>query len=199
MVTWIIGVKYFNELVKELKQSDNKIISGEKAFFMYDTLGFPIDLTQIMATENNINVDIEGFKEAMNNQKERSRIATKSKRLAGRNVLTFGAEQTSYLQSMNILPTIDESKYTWDVNIETEINAIYTSNNGFIHSISDISNINIHDTIGIVLTSSPFYAEAGGQVPDTGKLIVKLSNNQELVLDVLDVQVSFLILYDNII
>ena len=195
------GVRYFNDLVIELKQSSvdsqqqqqqTMMISGEKAFFMYDTLGFPVDLTQIMAAENGITVDVAGFNAAMTSQKQRSRIAAKSKRLAGRNMLSFGAEQTAYLQSLGIAPTADEAKYAWDAQINTDIKAIFTSQ-GFITEGSQLSGMT-DETVGIVLGATPFYAEAGGQVPDTGKLVIHSSRSgQEVtttVLDVLDVQVS---------
>jgi len=181
------GMRYFNDLVKELQSGGSQQISGEKAFFMYDTMGFPIDLTQIMAAENGIVVDVAGFNDAMTTQKERSRIAAKSKRLAGRNMLSFGAEQTAYLQSLGIAPTADEAKYSWDDHVNTDIKAIFTSL-GFITEGSQLSGAT-DETVGIVLGTTPFYAEAGGQVPDSGKLVVSSSSGQEITLDVLDVQV----------
>ena len=54
----------------------NGEINGEQAFFLYDSLGFPLDLTQIMAAENGLRVDTQGFQAAMNIQKTRSRLAT---------------------------------------------------------------------------------------------------------------------------
>lgn len=92
---------------------------------MYDTLGFPIDLTQIMAGENGLEVDIQGaflyaqtpcvsllkppyiqgFQQAMESQKSRGRQAMKDKRLAGRVALALGAEQTSYLYKSGVIPT----------------------------------------------------------------------------------------------
>jgi alanyl-tRNA synthetase len=68
------GVKYLNELISSGRAVDG-VISGEEAFYLYDTLGFPIDLTQIMAAENNLRVDTDGFQAAMTLQKNRSRAA----------------------------------------------------------------------------------------------------------------------------
>ena len=78
------GVKYFSELVTDLKAQGKNIIPGGQAFFLYDTLGFPVDLTQIMASEQDMTVDVIEFQRQMTEQKERSRTATRAKRLAGR-------------------------------------------------------------------------------------------------------------------
>lgn len=69
------GVKYLSELISS-GGIVNGEISGEQAFFLYDSLGFPLDLTQIMAAENGLRVDTQGFQDAMNIQKTRSRLAT---------------------------------------------------------------------------------------------------------------------------
>ena len=180
------GVKYFGEMQLEIKGQGGLVIPGDRAFFLYDTLGFPIDLTEIMANEQGMTVDVQAFQTAMKEQKDRSRIATRAKRLQGRTALTFGAEQTSYLsKDMKILPTDDSHKYSSDVEIQTELKAIFTDN-GFVSTVTEDST----STVGIVLEASPFYAEAGGQVPDTGYLRVTLADGRILDLDVLDVQVK---------
>ena len=101
------GVKYFGEMQAEIKSQGGDIIPGDRAFFLYDTLGFPIDLTEIMANEIGLKVDVKAFQAAMTEQKDRSRVATRAKRLAGRTALTFGAEQTSYLaKDMGVKVTV---------------------------------------------------------------------------------------------
>lgn len=181
------GVKYFAEMQNEIKSQGGVTIPGDRAFYLYDTLGFPVDLTEIMANEQGMKVDVEAFKLAMTEQKDRSRVATRAKRLAGRTALTFGAEQTAYLsRDLNILPTDDSSKYSWDHTVSTELQAIFMET-GFVTTITPDNAVN---TVGIVLKSSPFYAEAGGQVPDTGSLTVTLNDGRTIELDVLDVQVS---------
>ena len=153
---------------------------------MYDTLGFPIDLTQIMASENDYKVDIEGFQNFMIQQKERSRIATKTKRLAGRNDLSLGVEQISNLQKSNVPLTDDSSKYKWDHVLPTTLVGIVDVEKGLI---DDSVNLKSSDTIGIILKSTSFYPEAGGQVPDSGIITLVLDNDIQVELDVLDVQV----------
>lgn len=67
------GIELFNEMITELECSDNKEISGENAFKLYDTFGFPLDLTELMAREHNLSVDIDKFGELMKQQRERAR------------------------------------------------------------------------------------------------------------------------------
>ena len=176
------GVKYFAELMEEVKSEGGNTISGERAFYLYDTLGFPVDLTQLMAAEKGLTVDLQGFQAAMTGQKERSRSAMRSKRLAGRADLVFGAEQTSFLQKSGVVPTDDSYKYVWDQTHLTKIKAVYTAD-GFSQELGSKE----YETVGIVLESSPFYAESGGQVTDQGVLTVEIGGKL-VQLDVLDVQ-----------
>ena len=69
------GIAYFSDLEAEMKKDGSKTVAGDKAFYLYDTLGFPIDLTQQMAEEAGFEVDIKGFEDAMETQKQRSRDA----------------------------------------------------------------------------------------------------------------------------
>ena len=152
---------------------------------MYDTLGFPLDLTQIMATEKGFTIDVQGFQTAMENQKARGRQALKDKRLSGREALTLGAEQTAFLQKSQVKITDDASKYQLDISLPSSIKAIYLQD-GFVEKV-DAPNT---ETIGLVLESTSFYAESGGQVPDKGFISVTLDEGSALDLEVIDVQVS---------
>jgi alanyl-tRNA synthetase len=93
------GVKYFNDVCEELvkNQDSSKIIPGERAFYLYDSLGFPLDLTQLMASERGFRVDSMGFDACMEAQRQRSRHAQSHKRLGGVEGLMLAAEQTSFL------------------------------------------------------------------------------------------------------
>jgi alanyl-tRNA synthetase len=108
----------------------------------------------------------------------------RSKRLAGRDALTLGAEQVAYLQQKSVLATDDSFKYSWDMTLDTKVEAIYTNEKGFDYASAG-ENV---DTVGIVLSASSFYAEAGGQVADTGTLTLSLASGEEISLEVLDVQ-----------
>ena len=175
------GVKYFSEMVAEIEGAGTKVISGEKAFFLYDTLGFPVDLTQLMAAEKGLSVDLAGFQKALESQKSRSRDAAREKRLAGRTALVFGAEQTAYLQSTGVQPTDDSFKYSGEPAVsQATVKAIFTKD-GFVSSLKD------EDVFGLVLDATPFYAESGGQSADKGSIYINTANGQ-VALEVIDVQ-----------
>lgn len=106
--------------------------------------------------------------------------------MAGRSALTLGAEQVAYLQNLGVNPTDDATKYSWDRAVESRIEAIFTAEAGFLEGNSSVQNI---DTAGIILSATSFYAEAGGQVADSGFLTVTLANGKKASFEVLDVQV----------
>ncbi len=132
------GIALFHEMIEGTDR-----LSGENAFKLHDTYGFPIDLTELMAREKGIEVDVEGFDRLMQEQKERARAAGK-----------FQAKQGGEM-NWNIL---SESEFTFTGydELETEARILATSSKDDRHLI--------------LLDKSPFYAEAGGQIADTGVL-----------------------------
>ena len=122
-----------------------KIISGDVAFELYDTYGFPIDLTNLIASENNWKVDMKGFSEALETQKNRSRSAAKTS-FGDWTVLNEGAN-SSFLGYDQLSCTTKIAKYR-------------------------SATVKGKEVVQIVLVETPFYAESGGQVGDTGKLLV---------------------------
>ncbi|CAN6803257.1 unnamed protein product, partial [Brassica oleracea] len=133
-------------------------LSGEDAFVLWDTFGFPLDLTQLMAEERGLLVDVDGFNKAMEEARERSRSA-QNKQADGS--IVMDADATSKLHKAGVLATDDSFKYTWVKDHESEVKAIYTGS-AFLESSA------AGDNVGLVLTSSSFYAEQGGQIFDTG-------------------------------
>ncbi|KAF2581855.1 hypothetical protein F2Q68_00006720 [Brassica cretica] len=129
-------------------------LSGEDAFVLWDTFGFPLDLTQLMAEERGLLVDVDGFNKAMEEARERSRSA-QNKQAGGS--IVMDADATSKLHKAGVLATDDSFKYTWFKDHESEVKAIYTGS-AFLESSA------AGDNVGLVLTSSSFYAEQGGQV-----------------------------------
>jgi alanyl-tRNA synthetase len=159
--TLIKGLERFHKMAAA---STGGKISGPDAFTLWDTFGFPVDLTQLMAEESGLTVDMEGFAKAMEDAKELSRAGAKK---GGANGLKFEAEATAWLASNNIPLTDDSAKYTAEVAVSTKVAAIMTKN-GFVQSTKEAS---LDDgMIGIVLEKTPFYAESGGQVADTGSV-----------------------------
>ncbi|PAU93305.1 alanine--tRNA ligase [Aliifodinibius salipaludis] len=148
------GIELFNEMAEGKDE-----ISGEDAFKLHDTYGFPIDLTQLMARERGVEVDVEGFNKRMKEQKERARAAG-----------NFNVDQSSSKDWIAVTDTDDFEFVGYD-------------------SLSAWGNIKMfrkEDDRGvIILDRTPFYAESGGQVADTG-----IISNGDEHLRVLDVQKS---------
>ncbi|GAB2830406.1 alanine--tRNA ligase [Ferruginibacter profundus] len=137
------GLKTIDEVMKQSQQT--KTISGAAAFELLDTFGFPIDLTRLIAAENNLAVDEVGFNAEMNQQKNRSRAAT--------------ALET---QDWVIVNDIASSKFVGYDSLETKSKVIkYRKVSGKGKELYQI-----------VLDTTPFYAESGGQVGDSGTLTI---------------------------
>lgn len=135
-------------------------LDGQEAFVLWDTFGFPVDLTQLMAEEAGLELDMAAFNQAFEEARERSRAAGKK---AGGEELKFEAEATGWLQAHNIALTDDSFKYE-DKDTTTTLVAIL-SRGGFVESTDGVEG-----PFGLVLASTSFYAEAGGQVGDTGSI-----------------------------
>ena len=133
-----------NHFAKVVRNMDGKIISGTEAFKLYDTYGFPLDLTQLIAREQNLTVDEKGFITAMKEQKRRAKSAGKFK---------ASVDKIDW----NIVQKGDDSNFIGYESLES------------ISKITRWSRIN--DRIAIVLDNTPFYGESGGQIGDTGTII----------------------------
>ena len=146
------------ELFEEMIEGEDEI-SGEDAFKLHDTYGFPIDLTKLMAREHGVKVDEKGFNKRMQEQRERARSAGK-----------FKVDQSSQSQWVPITDTQEFEFVGYDsLAANSHIKALRKEK----------------DRNEIVLDKTPFYAESGGQVADTG-----IISNGEEHLRVLDVQKS---------
>jgi len=105
------GIKFFNNLKIEMGGKGETVVNGKNAFFLYDSMGFPVDLTMQMATESGLSVDVSGFEAAMEEQREMGRRDRKMKRGGGGEVLELIAGQTSWLKDNGIEVTDDGGKY----------------------------------------------------------------------------------------
>ncbi len=142
-------------LDKEVSNND-KTLSGETAFKLYDTYGFPLDLTQMILRDRGIDVDVAGFEKSMNEQKERSRADTK-----GTRTLWEGRINTNHIQD-----TEDNHKYKPEFTINSKVIDIL-KNGEFVESASGENR----DEIEVVLDKTKFYGTQGGQVGDTGTIL----------------------------
>lgn len=150
-----MGIEMLSNLMDKLSAADinGKLLSGEEAFKLYDTFGFPIDLTREIIAERGVDVDEEAFKRLMNDQRERARAA----RLSG-NVISWADDIFTGLKERNVVFT-GYSKFAG----EGDVIAIVKEN-----EITDSLHVGEKGTV--VLDETPFYAESGGQTGDTGIL-----------------------------
>ena len=143
------GYKMLDEFIAEKKDID-----GESAFKLYDTYGFPFELTKEIAEENGLNIDEAGFKVAMQEQKDRAKAATAKISVTG---------DIKYAKIENEVGSTDFVGYT-----ESECEA------------KILATVEEDDYIDVVLDRTPFYAESGGQIGDSG-----IIENENVKLEVL--------------
>ena len=136
------GLQHFEKLTADKK----KTISGEEAFKLFDTYGFPIDLTQIIASERNIEIDLAGFNREMDKQRERARAAQKKTSISVKEDRDSQVEETIFvgyeIENLNNYPALIKD-------------VIQEGNDSFI-----------------IFDKTPFYAEMGGQLGDSGFALI---------------------------
>jgi alanyl-tRNA synthetase len=137
------GLKNLEQIRKDLQMRQQGTIPGQVAFELYDTYGFPLDLTSLIARENGLSVDEEGFEEAMKQQKTRSRSAAKLE--TGDWVTVYDKDEVEFVGYDSLTSQAKILKY---------------------RQIKDKTG----NKFQLVLDKTPFYAESGGQVGDRGIL-----------------------------
>lgn len=161
------GTGIIQDEIKKLKAKNSKMISGETVFKLFDTYGFPVDLTSLIAAEEGLSVDESSFEKIMADSKEKSKSTWKAKSLQSdeKHVIEFG-------QKHSTTPTTfigyDHLSYPSQIvalsNGSKEVTSLKEGESGFI-----------------VLDNTPFYAEGGGQIGDTG--VIKMDNATAMVHD----------------
>ncbi len=150
MATLSQGESIIEEYICELKREGKNLLDGEKAFKLYDTYGFPLELTEEILQENGIKTDTEGFAEAMKKQKETARKGRKD---------TSDSAWSDENLDLDIPETVFEG-YSKTMT-ESEILAVVSCG-------KLVKEAACGDEVTIYLDKTPFYAEGGGQVSDKG-------------------------------
>jgi alanyl-tRNA synthetase len=145
------GEKLLAEIIAKLKEEGKTQISGESAFTLYDTYGFPLELTQEIAEENSLTVDVAGFEAEMEIQKERGRDAHESIDLTVQGSLDKLAER------INVTDFVGYTQPTATAKVEAIL----------VDGVSQ-EEADAGTSVQIVLDKTPFYAESGGQIGDRG-------------------------------
>ncbi len=165
------GTSIFDMAAQEAKTAGSPQLSGEKAFALHDTYGFPIDLTLEMAAEQGLAVDEEGFRRLMAEQRERAKADAKSKK--GQH-----AAAGAYRDVADSLGRAVEFTGYSEVVSEATVSGLVGAGGALLDAARE------GETVELVLDRTPFYAEGGGQLADQG--IVELSTGA--TVQVLDVQ-----------
>jgi alanyl-tRNA synthetase len=154
------------QILEEALAGGTKVVPGDTAFKLHDTFGFPLDLTADVCRERGVTVDEAGFQVAMNRQREQARASAKFKMAAG---LTYSGDNTIF------------HGYEHLVCEHSKVTAIYVEGTA-------VTRAKAGDDVVIVLDHTPFYAESGGQVGDTGEL--RNPRSRVIVEDTVKVQAA---------
>ena len=158
------GMRIINGYIDELKTSGNTVLDGEKAFKLHDTYGFPIDLTREIMEEAGYTVDIDGFENEMQQQKKRSQVEQEMEGAGWEEAIADYALEgkTEFTGYEKVVDTGIVKAMFWEQKA--------------------LSIVNEGDTCRIALDRTPFYAESGGQIYDTGYIY-----NDDFVAEVTEV------------
>lgn len=165
LVTLNEGLKKVEEILGQARSQGRNKIDGEEAFMLYDTYGFPLDLTEDMAEENGFTVDKEGFDSMMEEQRLRARQAGKGENAFARDI-----------QLAELLSDIPPTYFSGYEKFQDTASLLA------IIKDDELLSQAVNDEVVIVTASTPFYAESGGQVADSGIITGKSGKMQ--VVDV---------------
>ncbi|KAF2750617.1 alanyl-tRNA synthetase-like protein [Sporormia fimetaria CBS 119925] len=157
------GEIMFEKYAQKAKVHGSNDLPGDDVWRLYDTYGFPVDLTRLMAEERGLNINDEEVEAAQ----EKAREASKGDKKAAIGLVKLDVHDLAALENMKIPKTDDEHKYGRE-NITSVIKAIY-HNKKFVDSTKEIPE---GEQFGVLLDRTNFYAEQGGQEYDTGRLLV---------------------------
>ena len=160
------GTQIFDLAADEVKVTRSAQLTGDTAFKLHDTYGFPFDLTLEMASEIGLAVDEEGFRRLMKEQKDRAKADARAKKTG----------HTDLSEYRTIIDSIGATTFLGYQQNETEskVRAIVLDG-------KSVSEATIDQEVEVILDRTPFYAEGGGQLPDAG--LIRLSNGAVVEVD----------------
>ncbi len=147
------GLYLLNNLLEDLKQRGHTAIPGDEAFKLYDTHGFPLELTQEVAAEHGFTIDISGFEQSMQRQQERSRATA-----------AFGQGKDEAALA-DIRKRVGPTEFTGYQGISSAGKVV-----GLVVDGVEVEEISAPQSALVILDSTPFYAESGGQIGDHGEI-----------------------------
>ncbi|NUR29980.1 MAG: alanine--tRNA ligase, partial [Catenulispora sp.] len=162
------GTTILDTAIADTKQKNQASLSGDKAFQLHDTYGFPIDLTLEIAAEQGLAVDTEGFKSLMAEQRKRAKADAQARK-------TGHADLSAYRSSLENGGEIEFTGYA-EIARESRVRTLLTPGGEIVPAAGE------GDVIELVLDATPFYAEGGGQQADTG--FITVGGGKAQVIDV---------------
>jgi alanyl-tRNA synthetase len=147
------GLSLLNNMLEDLKRQGRTVLSGEDAFKLYDTHGFPLELTQEVAAEHGFIIDVSGFEQSMQQQQERGRAASAFTRARDDEALT------------EVLKRVGPTGFTGYEGVTGTGKVV-----GLVVDGEEVESISAPQEALVVLDSTPFYAESGGQIGDRGDI-----------------------------
>jgi alanyl-tRNA synthetase len=163
--TLIRGGAFLEEIIETVSKKGSQTIAGEDVFKLYDTYGFPVDLTLEVAEEAGLTIDSAGFESAMKIQQERAR----------RSRFQTAAMPVSNNPSQALLMEAAPTSFTGYAHLEEEVTVLHIFKEG-----DSIQSACVGEQVDIVFNPSPFYGEGGGQVGDQGNLA---SNTSQITIE----------------
>ncbi|GGK91640.1 alanine--tRNA ligase [Planomonospora parontospora subsp. parontospora] len=161
------GTAIFDAAVEETKRKSATVLSGDQAFQLHDTYGFPIDLTLEMASEQGLKVDEEGFRRLMKEQRDRAKADAAAKKTGNADISVFG----------QILEKAGKVEFLGYDQVSAESEVV-----GLLVDGASVPAAGAGTTVEVVLGRTPFYAEGGGQLADQG--VIRADGAEVEVVDV---------------
>lgn len=160
------GMARLDVIAGSVKEADQNVIPGNEAFKLYDTYGFPLELTQEFAEDMSLTVDTDGFENEMNGQRERARSARKT-------------EQSMSVQSGLSSKLNEDSEFVGYTENKATSQLLYIIKDGDL-----VKEVGPDEQVELIFDETPFYAEKGGQVGDTGTIVDASGSEVATVYDV---------------
>ena len=159
------GLDILNKMQKEIVAANKNVLSGEDAFKLYDTYGFPIDLTKEILEEKGITIDEDSFNKCMEEQRVKARTARKVTNYMGADVTVYESIDPAITSEFVGYASLTATSKILAITTETEV----------VQAISD------GEAGTIIVDKTPFYATSGGQAADTG--VIRCADGEFLVED----------------
>ena len=160
------GMARLDVIAGSVKEANQSVIPGNEAFKLYDTYGFPLELTQEFAEDMSLTVDTDGFEKEMNAQRERARSARKT-------------EQSMSVQSDLSSKLNEDSEFVGYTENKATSQLLYIIKDGEL-----VNEVGPEEHVELIFDETPFYAEKGGQAGDTGTIIDASGSEVANVYDV---------------